>query len=423
MAVSTATSGVRTTGNFLSTRIAPNVVHPLFHIRPWEASASLMAMVTGRGKQHVENSMKVTWHELQSFPQFFNPATAVTDGADTSILFSDDDATFMFAGQVFQDSDSGETLRLSVVGSSGGGNTTMTFVRDLGGESRAAAMTTSTKLRALGMRMGEAADYPAALSATETEFTNYITIQPNVFSIGREAKMVKILNGRSNAFYLPEKQLAALLQHKVEIEQTFWWGEPKAGDGDPSDTSDISGDVPGQAGGIYHYILKANNSNLIHSQTNLTEFEFLDFIAAGYDRSTGPKVLFVSPKIASAFDKWQMGRQLISGREATAGMAISKWRSSLSPSGETIIVTHKLLGTNEQGTGSKDYAFLLDMNLIDFHVLAGHDTHLDKGPAGHGIQDPKSRKFDASYVTAYTFSFRGAGTHQSVLKDVETIST
>ena len=121
------------------------------------------------------------------------------------------------------------------------------------------------------------------------------------------------------------------------------------------------------AGGAVEYI----STNVTAAVGTLTEAAFITFLRSGFRYGSERKILFASPLVVGAIEGFARNNIRVSGSEDHADTYGIQMRSYVSGQGVVDIVMERAWNDS---TNYRGYAFLLDMDALEFHTL--RDTKL-----------------------------------------------
>jgi len=294
---------------------------------------------------------KFRWFE-QSLPANY---LTVNNGSgygagDTSIVV--DDATPARAGMVLKAIATGEQLRVTAVNTT---TNTITVQRGWGTTS-ASSIADDAVLAIIGDANAEGASLPEAITREPVEKYNYT-------QIFREP--IKLTETEAATDMYPEgndmrtKREMALYAHKMKIEKSFLFGEPK------EDTSTAS--TPIRATGGVDYFISTNVEN---AGGTLTQAEFESFIEKGFQKGER-KLGLLSPLVASAVSYWAGQKLQMVPSDKTFGIAIKEY---VTPHGSLKFTVEKMLREQAAWNGM---SFIIDLDKVGYRYLAGNGINRD----------------------------------------------
>ncbi len=163
---------------------------------------------------------------------------------------------------------------------------------------------------------------------------------------------------------LAYQEAKAAEDHFWKIERNTLWGKPYRGDSGVY-ASGTGNTAPAAAAGINHQLEVGCDADHLVDQTDLTEWEFLDWLEVAFDKGSDNKLLICSPNLRTAFDKWGISRQQTFDTTTVAGIAVDKWRTSHGK--DLYILTHDLL--KRYLSTQYYYNFILDMKELTYFTF------------------------------------------------------
>jgi hypothetical protein len=190
-----------------------------------------------------------------------------------------------------------------------------------------------------------------------TKVTNYTQIFKTTISISGSQKSMKMYGGPDLARLRADKGV----EHALEIEESFWWGEKKAGTGAASLAMRATG-------GINEFI-ETGGSYVQDQGGILTSSDFDTFLREGFTYGNGgTKTLFAGSLVLQAINSFSAGKLVTAVGDTTYGVKISKFISAY---GDVNIVRNPQFVEDRAG-----YGFLLDMDCFKYRYLVDRDTTL-----------------------------------------------
>lgn len=192
--------------------------------------------------------------------------------------------------------------------------------------------------------------------------SNYVQIFRNPVTISKTADAEK---QRANPQERLRLQNKVGVEHMVDIEYAFWFGEPK------EDVTNITDGPRRMTGGVLYFatenVLDVQNENGGVLTYSLMEQWLEDVFRYGSQE----KWLFAAPRLISVIDEIAEGRLQTRPKEETYGVRVREW---VSAHGTLNIVKHPLFRGTEYG----NMGVVIDMQVeeLDYVHLPGRDTKL-----------------------------------------------
>jgi len=303
-----------------------------------------------------------------------NTTTATTFVATTAIYRTYD---------VIKDETTKE--QMLVTGVSG---TTITVSRAWGTTS-IGTLTAAEYIVVLGNANGEGYGAPGIKSETETECYNYVQDFRTPFEVTDILQNSELYGGND----LQNERLIHAIEHKVDIERAFLFGERKL------DTSTGSSPIR-STGGVLSYI-----STNVTTMTTATEAAFESFCEDAFAYGSSTKLLLASAKLISALNYWARGALTTVPKDKTYGIDVKEY---LTGHGTLLVAKHRLLTGSVYG----GYGIVLDMDNVKTRVMKNLGTKLRTN-----IQANDETKEKDEYRTVAGLQVNNEATH-AVVKGV-----
>lgn len=176
----------------------------------WGGTAPLLALSSGMPTENVSNT---SWSWIED-SHIAGNTEVVTGGNAAATTFTVVDTQLFVRHQILENQDTGEHMLVTGIN----GNT-LTVRRGLAGTT-ASSITAGDKIQSIGTAFPEGGGKPDPISQRGEEFTNYVQIFKNGWSITGTAVAVKWHSGSQLA--TNKSQCAAF--HAEDIERAFWFG-------------------------------------------------------------------------------------------------------------------------------------------------------------------------------------------------------
>jgi hypothetical protein len=197
-------------------------------------------------------------------------------------------------------------------------------------------------------------------------------------------------------------QAAAGIEHMRDWEHICFFGA-KREDVNPPSANTATGAPKRFAGGAIEYI----QTNVTSAVGTLTEAAFITFLRSGFRYGSERKVLFASPLVIAAIEGFARNNIRTNGSDDHADTYGIQMRSYMSGQGIVDIVMERAWNDS---TNYRGYAFLLDMDAVEFHTL--RDTKLLEGRQANDAD-----KLEDEYLTEACPVFHNEQKH-ALLKGV-----
>mgnify|MGYP000237318720 CR=1 FL=1 len=238
------------------------------------------------------------------------------------------------------------------------------------GTTQATNIPANALLVILGNAISEGAKTPAMKTTKVVTRFNYTQIFRTPFGVTGTLASSELYGGPD----LPTQRKKKGIEHAVDIERAFLFGEPK---------EDLSGEQPRRTTGGVLYFVQSNVYN-VNGQLTLAKLE--EFCKMLFQYGSDVKFLFCSPTVLSAISLLAGDKLRLLPREQTFGLNITRY---ISPHGELNLVKHRLLEKAYDG-----YAIGLDLKNVWYRPLQGRDTVLKTN-----IQDNDEDAEKDEYIT------------------------
>ena len=386
----TITSTVHAVSDLTTDRLQIDLGDKIALLNPNENPATFVARKASSKKA---KQPKVSWDTdvLRPDKDQINYVTAYAS-VDTALTV--DNGDYFAVGDLWQVYDSYEIMYVAGTPASNIVEFTRNYPGTTSGQTGfPTTLADNDWLLRLGNASEEGSASPVAQMTQEVQFDNYCQITKTKFSL-TETELASLFN---NEAQLPYQTAKSAEEHKQEIERVFIDGIPSAAQ-TGSDSKLIR-----TAGGAWWHIKQNTPAAQVVSNSDVTEDEFLDFLRNAFRNGARHKWGFMCPIMASAMEKWGLIKLQTKATENLYGWNPINWKS---PHGDLTLVIHKMLeGPNPGTVGGR--MFVLDMNEIMWRPL--RDTRLLVN-----IQAPDEDRYDAQYLTEYTFTFGNLSKHAAM---------
>lgn len=321
-----------------------------------EITANPISAFTIKLNRKTARTVDVHWwdDEHQPFLDQINYGTGYADSATGLVV---DNAAYWAVGDLVRVDGSDEVMLVTSTGS-----TYIGVVRDFGQSAegwtaKKAAIADDAFLTRLANSFEPGHPLPTIRSTLDVEFKNYCQDHRTSLGITDITRVTRLRAVQDLALQRRKKAV----EHLAEEEFKNVFGKPYAGDLGNYATANSN---PATAGGINHYLEENTRAANLVDQADLTEWEFMDFMEAVFDKGNREKALFCPPKLRWGFDKWGITKQNTFETTTKLGMKIGMWQAS---EGDVMIITHDLLKANV--AADWNYCFLLDMEHVALWFL------------------------------------------------------
>jgi hypothetical protein len=252
----------------------------------------------------------------------------------------------------------------------------------------AAVISTDDTLVLIGNVNAEGAALLSANQQTPTRYTGYTQILRKPFMLTGTYEATRLYTGNP----MQDEVVKALIQHKLDIESTFLFGEATV------DTSTFT-NVSRNTMGIIESIT-ANNTNVAGA---LTEDAFEEIMRTGfqYNSMKRHKLLLVSSLLAKYINSFAREKIRIVKDTSSYGINVGRYQCA---HGTVDIIVHDLLIEDYLG-----YGILIDVPLIKARPLAGNGKNRDTKLYTNVKQDGADATY-SEYLTEIGFEIRGGAT-------------
>ena len=353
MAAPTLVAGVRARGSLATTREDTDYAMGISLLEPWTNPMTLLTMKLGI---YTSTTIDTHWWEDQHVPYItqLNDASDMTD-SDTTMTV--DDPKGIGVGDLIQVFRTGEVVLVTA-----NDGTDLTIVREYGqGEgwtSTNAAIVDDDFLRVIGNAFEQGHPLPNIITTKAVDNKNYC--QDIRTPIGMsEIAIAAAHRGEADWPYQERKKA---ISHSRELEKINFYGKPYVGDKGLY-VAATGNTLPTTAAGVDHVLVANGNTDLLVAQDDLTMFEFMDFLEAGFDKGSRTKFFYCPPKFRTGLEKWGITKMNTFAKQNVLGMNITTWDSA---HGIVHFVTHDLLKSPAAAIAND--CFLLDMENLSWIV-------------------------------------------------------
>lgn len=348
----TLVSGVRARDSAVSTREDTDYAKGIALLDRWVNPLTLMTLSLAHYQADT-----VDFHHFED--EYVPYTDAINNGAgysnsDTSIVV--DDGTKFIVGDLIEIVRTTEVVLVTAISTN-----TLTVIRDYGQAegwtTRAAAMVDDDPIRRLSNAYEQGHPLPGIVTTQEVDIKNYCQDIRTAVGLSEVHAAAKHRGEADEAF---QERKAAVI-HMEKLEMANWFGLPYAGDKGLYSGTHGSGDKPTTCGGVDHFIVNNNDSDLMVDQDDLTMFEYMDFLEAGFDKGSKEKFQYVPPAFRTGLDKWGIVKMQTFVGAKVLGMEVSKW---VSAHGTVYFLTHDML--KRQGATLYYNTYLVDQEKLSW---------------------------------------------------------
>lgn len=266
----------------------------------------------------------------------------VNNGAGYSasaLAITVDNGSYFKANDIVEVTRTGEIMSVDSVASN-----VVTFTRSWGATA-AAAMVDNDELLILGNANAEGAGKPVIKTTQTATLTNHTEIFRNPFGATRTETQSDLYGG-ADRNYLRNKNL---IEHLVDIERSFWFGEMASGAETNRRTTK----------GFFAHV----TTNVTALGTGgLTETTFNDWLRTAFRYGNRTKFLFGSPLTIQKISGFALSSLQVVPTDKTFGIHITKY---ISPHGVVNIINNFIF----EGDTYDEYAALVDLENVGMKVM------------------------------------------------------
>ena len=313
-----------------------------------EPNAAPLVVLLKKLKRVQAIAPKVEWLEQVLMPRYDQLSAALTGTAVTSLPVAN--SSFYRVGDVLRETATGEAME--VTGVSAG---VLGVNRGIGGVP-AATGASGDEIFIVSNVNVEGASLRTIKTTQLNNLDNFCQIVRTPLGMTGTEAATKLYGGPDR----DRLRAAAGIEHMRDWEQICFFGAKK------EDTT-TTGAPKRFAGGAVEYI----STNVTAAVGTLTEAAFITFLRSGFRYGSERKILFASPLVVGAIEGFARNNIRVSGSEDHADTYGIQMRSYVSGQGVVDIVMERAWNDS---TNYRGYAFLLDMDALEFHTL--RDTKL-----------------------------------------------
>lgn len=292
-----------------------------------DGSAPLLALSSGMPRENATDVI-ITWFE----EQFQTGRVQATNNAGTGVTITVDDASGVFAGQIYLVEPTGERVYVTAVTGSD-----LTVVRAFGEGQTAQALDgsgTPVGLQRIGTAFEEGSSRPPAVAYMGYPIFNYCQIFRNSWDATLTAQQVSWTTGN----HVAKNKRDCMSDHSIDIERSAWFGVRGFGvkNNKPFRTMD----------GIMNMI----KTNVTSQVTNTTWDDIDEFLRPIFQYNVQGKpnerIAFCGDTVVTVLNKIarlnSAGMNLDAG-QTEWGMKVMKW---ITPFGSISLMRHPLFSIN-----------------------------------------------------------------------------
>ena len=313
-----------------------------------EPNAAPLVVLLKKLKRVQAIAPKVEWLEQVLMPRYDQLSAALTGTAVTSLPVAN--SSFYRVGDVLRETATGEAME--VTGVSAG---VLGVNRGIGGVP-AATGASGDEIFIVSNVNVEGASLRTIKTTQLNNLSNFCQIVRTPLGMTGTEAATKLYGGPDR----DRLRAAAGIEHMRDWEQICFFGAKK------EDTT-TTGAPKRFAGGAVEYI----STNVTTAVGTLTEAAFITFLRSGFRYGSERTILFASPLVVGAIEGFARNNIRVSGSEDHADTYGIQMRSYVSGQGVVDIVMERAWNDS---TNYRGYAFLLDMDALEFHTL--RDTKL-----------------------------------------------
>lgn len=338
----------RGTGNIESATRVVDMDDVIYLLDPDKAP---LVLLLSQLKKKTAINPEYKWLEDELGPRWdqINNGGGYASG-DTSWIV--DNGTYFRVGDVVLIPRTGEVVRIDTIVTN-----TLTVVERSYGTTAAASLNDNEDLLIIGNVNEEGATLRTIKTTKKVPKTNYCQIFRTPFGFTRTEADSEMYGGKDPAYQ--KKKMG--IEHAVDIERAFWFGEP---------VENTGGTHPERAtGGVLYWI-----STNVDTQADLTEKEFETWLATVYRYGNHQrKVVFCSSLLMQAINSWARGKLQMIPKDQTYGITLTRYLSAL---GEIVLHNHWLFEAGPSLAGFKGIAVALDLDFLKYRPFNNADTKL-----------------------------------------------
>lgn len=367
-------TSTRGTGNLSSeTRGVRDVAPLLFELDP--DIGPLIQMLGQAGQEGADNT-KIEWFEDEMNPRFTRLSASLTAAATTMSVVN---PTYLRLGDIIKLSNA-ENVRVTATPTANPVSITR-GVGTTGGQAHDSGASAFIFTNA----HAEGGAKRAMLSTRRVPQYNWLQIVKNAFGWTKSAAGTKQYAGQDK----DKERNKKLKEQKRDIEQAFWFGERYNSD----ETSDSNVRT---MGGVFSFITSnSKNAEL------WTEEEMEDFMRVVFRHGSKEKVLFGSPALITAINRFARGKlETVSGVQSY-GVTMTKFMSA----GRNVRLVEHNLFTNDNLNdlaGIAGYGAILDMQYVKVRWLSSRGTLVG---LDENIQTPGDDQEQHQYISEVGLQF------------------
>lgn len=281
--------------------------------------------------------------------------TGTTAAATLTVTGAGSSSAYIFTvGDVVRNYRTGENFLVATIGSA----TTITLAAAgrAFGTTAAATMLAQDALYIIGNASEENASARNINTTRSTEESNYTQIFKTTIGVS-ETEKNSALYGEAD---LPYQRKKKALEHALDIERAFWFGEKKS-------TTGTNGHPKRATGGVHEFIV-SNNAYVQDQGGPITAPDFNAFLREGFNYGSTTKYLFSGGIVVQAISEISRGQLQTKNMDTSYGVKISEW---VTPFGTVKVVNNPLFVQDYAGDG-----YLLDLECFRYRYMANRDTKL-----------------------------------------------
>lgn len=302
--------------------------------------APLVVLTSKIGKEKATDPV-FKHFEDERLPRWIQVNGQVAAGG-TTLTVDTPGGSYCRAGDLLLVPSTGEVVRVTSSNSA----TECTITRSYG-PTAAAIIPDNERMMILGPVSAEAATSRAILSSKPGTVTNYCQIFRTPYGVSNTLKATTLWTPSQ----LAEEERKAAIEHSVDIERAFLFGEP---------AEITTGNYPERSTGGLRYWIQTNVQSV---GGDLTWDAFNQFMRTVFRYGGTSKLLICSPLLLGAIQRVAAGNLQIAPSEKTYGLNISQW---ISPWGKVMFMNHWLLDDYYNSNG---WGFCIDPSQIKYKVL------------------------------------------------------
>lgn len=313
--------------------------------------APLVVLTSKIGKENATDPVYKHFED-ERLPRWIQINGALTN--ETTITVDTPGGSYVRVGDLVLVPSTGEVMRVTTATSA-----TQFAVTRSWGTTATANIPDNERLLILGPALGEGSGARALLSSKPGLVTGYCQIFKTPYGVTNTLKSTTLWTPNQ----LSEEERKAAIEHSIDIERTFLFGEPN---------EDVSGNYPIRSTGGLNYHLTTNVQSV---GGDLTWDVMNQFMRTVFRYGGTTKVILASPILLGAIQRVAQGNIRLAPSDKTYGLNINEW---ISPWGRVMFTNHWLIDDYFNTNG---WGFCIDPSQLKYKVL--RDTFMQPNIQGN----------------------------------------